>query len=292
MPAIPFKFVRRDHLLPAEREVRAARAAASSSPSIRRTRTNSSSYWRSWARFWRAAGPYILTDLRWNDGPLYVRYGAFARSFVVAGGTLVPAVTDARAGWSPTGAALLPGAGVGHAARVPGTASSRRATPRRSANCRTASRRRCTSPTAAACTRASTPATGEGRPQGGAAARGPRRRRGGRRRPARPGEVRPAAGVRARRRARGARLVHARRPPLPRRGLPGGPDAQFPDRSSGTRSARSGTGDDTAVAEYTSWALDMSARVEAAVAQLHDRDVVIGDLSAPTCLSATTARSC
>ncbi|MEV0225462.1 class III lanthionine synthetase LanKC [Streptomyces sp. NPDC050704] len=40
-------------------------------------------------------GPYVLTDLRWNDGPLYVRYGAFARSFVVdERGTLVPAVTD------------------------------------------------------------------------------------------------------------------------------------------------------------------------------------------------------
>ncbi|MFC8662752.1 class III lanthionine synthetase LanKC [Streptomyces sp. NPDC057199] len=40
-------------------------------------------------------GPYILTDLRWNDGPLYVRYGAFARSFVVdERGTLAPAVTD------------------------------------------------------------------------------------------------------------------------------------------------------------------------------------------------------
>ncbi|MFD5625768.1 class III lanthionine synthetase LanKC [Streptomyces sp. NPDC127072] len=40
-------------------------------------------------------GPYILTDLRWNEGPLYVRYGAFARSFVVDDrGTLVPAVTD------------------------------------------------------------------------------------------------------------------------------------------------------------------------------------------------------
>ncbi|MFI1479609.1 class III lanthionine synthetase LanKC [Streptomyces sp. NPDC020747] len=40
-------------------------------------------------------GPYILTDLRWNDGPLYVRYGAFARSFVVdERGALVPAVTD------------------------------------------------------------------------------------------------------------------------------------------------------------------------------------------------------
>ncbi|MDF3298979.1 class III lanthionine synthetase LanKC [Streptomyces tropicalis] len=40
-------------------------------------------------------GPYILTDLRWGDGPLYVRYGAFARTFVVdERGTLVPAVHD------------------------------------------------------------------------------------------------------------------------------------------------------------------------------------------------------
>jgi serine/threonine protein kinase len=40
-------------------------------------------------------GPYILTDLRWYDGPLYVRYGAFARSFVVdERGTLVPGVRD------------------------------------------------------------------------------------------------------------------------------------------------------------------------------------------------------
>ncbi|MFE0675664.1 class III lanthionine synthetase LanKC [Streptomyces sp. NPDC058867] len=40
-------------------------------------------------------GPYILTDLRWQDGPLYVRYGAFARTFVVdERGTLVPAVRD------------------------------------------------------------------------------------------------------------------------------------------------------------------------------------------------------
>ncbi|CAL9343055.1 putative SapB synthase [Streptomyces sp. enrichment culture] len=40
-------------------------------------------------------GPYILTDLRWHDGPLYVRYGAFARSFVVdERGSLVPAVRD------------------------------------------------------------------------------------------------------------------------------------------------------------------------------------------------------
>ncbi|MEV6673609.1 class III lanthionine synthetase LanKC [Streptomyces sp. NPDC051162] len=42
-------------------------------------------------------GPYILTDLRWHEGPLYVRYGAFARRFCVDDrGTLVPAVENAE----------------------------------------------------------------------------------------------------------------------------------------------------------------------------------------------------
>ncbi|MWA10841.1 class III lanthionine synthetase LanKC [Streptomyces sp. BA2] len=40
-------------------------------------------------------GPYVLTDLRWQDGPLYVRYGAFTRRFVAdERGTLVPAIKD------------------------------------------------------------------------------------------------------------------------------------------------------------------------------------------------------
>ncbi|WP_065958791.1 class III lanthionine synthetase LanKC [Streptomyces sparsogenes] len=43
-------------------------------------------------------GPYILTDLRWQDGPLYVRYGGFAQRYCVdetaGGGTLVPAIED------------------------------------------------------------------------------------------------------------------------------------------------------------------------------------------------------
>jgi hypothetical protein len=38
-------------------------------------------------------GPYILSDLRWGDGPLYVRYGAFAHLYCVADdGDLVPAL--------------------------------------------------------------------------------------------------------------------------------------------------------------------------------------------------------
>ncbi|WP_327323283.1 class III lanthionine synthetase LanKC [Streptomyces sp. NBC_01210] len=42
-------------------------------------------------------GPYILTDLRWNDGPLYVRYGGFAKRHCVdeaGSGALVPAVEN------------------------------------------------------------------------------------------------------------------------------------------------------------------------------------------------------
>ncbi|GGL02213.1 class III lanthionine synthetase LanKC [Streptomyces flaveus] len=40
-------------------------------------------------------GPYILTDLRWRQGPLYVRYGGFTQRFCTdADGTLVPAVED------------------------------------------------------------------------------------------------------------------------------------------------------------------------------------------------------
>ncbi|MDX6706862.1 MAG: putative SapB synthase [Solirubrobacteraceae bacterium] len=40
-----------------------------------------------------------------------------------------------------------------------------------------------------------------------------------------------------------------------------------------------GASDQTALDEYTAWALEMCARAEAAVAQVHDRDVAIGDFS-------------
>src|SRR4051812_12537096 len=40
-------------------------------------------------------GPYILSDLRWGDGPLYVRYGGFAARYCVAdGGQVVLAIAD------------------------------------------------------------------------------------------------------------------------------------------------------------------------------------------------------
>jgi tRNA A-37 threonylcarbamoyl transferase component Bud32 len=41
--------------------------------------------------------PYILSDLRWADGPLYVRYGGFAERFCVgATGDLEPAIENAE----------------------------------------------------------------------------------------------------------------------------------------------------------------------------------------------------
>ncbi|MFH8980004.1 class III lanthionine synthetase LanKC [Streptomyces varsoviensis] len=41
-------------------------------------------------------GPYILSDLRWNDGPLYVRYGGFTPRYCLDDtGSLVSAVEDA-----------------------------------------------------------------------------------------------------------------------------------------------------------------------------------------------------
>jgi hypothetical protein len=43
-----------------------------------------------------AHGPYILSDLRYGDGPLYVRYGAFTKRHCRNGkGELVPAIADA-----------------------------------------------------------------------------------------------------------------------------------------------------------------------------------------------------
>ncbi|MBB6171490.1 hypothetical protein HNR23_001550 [Nocardiopsis mwathae] len=40
-------------------------------------------------------GPYILSDLRWNDGPLYLRYGGFTRRYVRdEQGEPVPAIED------------------------------------------------------------------------------------------------------------------------------------------------------------------------------------------------------
>lgn len=39
-------------------------------------------------------GPYVLSDLRWGAGPLYVRYGGFANRFCLSEGQVVPAIED------------------------------------------------------------------------------------------------------------------------------------------------------------------------------------------------------
>ncbi|NGO71168.1 class III lanthionine synthetase LanKC [Streptomyces boncukensis] len=40
-------------------------------------------------------GPYVLTDLRWDEGPLYVRYGGFTPRYLLSPeGTPVPAIED------------------------------------------------------------------------------------------------------------------------------------------------------------------------------------------------------
>lgn len=39
-------------------------------------------------------GPYILSDLRWGAGPVYLRYGGFASRFCIDGGQVVPAIED------------------------------------------------------------------------------------------------------------------------------------------------------------------------------------------------------
>lgn len=43
-------------------------------------------------------GPYILSDLRWNDGPVHVRYGAFTLSYVSQDGSQVPAIRNLTTG--------------------------------------------------------------------------------------------------------------------------------------------------------------------------------------------------
>ncbi|MEU5582488.1 hypothetical protein ABZ791_33335 [Streptomyces huasconensis] len=106
-------------------------------------------------------GPYILSDLRWGEGPLYVRYGAFAERYCVSpagevelaiedgGGRLVPDVrgpTFQVPDWVELPGFLAP--------------TWRRGAARASPTCRTAWRAPCTSPTAAACTPVRTCAPG------------------------------------------------------------------------------------------------------------------------------------
>jgi hypothetical protein len=51
-------------------------------------------------------GPYILSDLRWGAGPLYVRYGGFVERYCIGGdGELELALEDGTGQLVPDGAA-------------------------------------------------------------------------------------------------------------------------------------------------------------------------------------------
>lgn len=43
-------------------------------------------------------GPYVLSDVRWNESSLYLRYGGFRRLSVIKDGMLVPAIRDLLSG--------------------------------------------------------------------------------------------------------------------------------------------------------------------------------------------------
>jgi hypothetical protein len=167
-------------------------------------------------------GPYILTDLRWGEGPLYVRYGAVARTFVVDDrGSLVPAVRDGEGKLVPDRRA--PAFQVPEWVTLPAFLE-----PHLEArNTTTVGELPYRIEKALHFSNGGGglhghrhPRRAQGRPEGGPPARGTGRRRGGRDHPSGTGEGRPGAGRGDRRGARGAGLVHARRPPVPRHGLP------------------------------------------------------------------------
>ncbi|GDY56933.1 hypothetical protein SVIO_075560 [Streptomyces violaceusniger] len=98
-------------------------------------------------------GPYVLSDLRWRSGPLYVRYGAFTPRFCRdEAGDTVPALEDARGGSCPTSAARCSTFPSGW--RFPGSCgNSWRATGAAPSTSPTGRRTPCTSRTAAVSTR-------------------------------------------------------------------------------------------------------------------------------------------
>ena len=184
---------------PAQHQVRGPRhAAASSSPSTRPTRSSCTRSLRELGELLDGfEGPYILTDLRWRDGPLYVRYGAFARTLRAstsgaagAGGRGRPRARSCPTGGTPafqvpewvTLPAFLraaPGGAQHHDGRRP-------AVPHREGAALLQRRRGLRGHRH--------PGRQQGRPQGGPAARGARRRRRRRRGPAGAREGRPGAG--------------------------------------------------------------------------------------------------
>ncbi|MEV0524956.1 class III lanthionine synthetase LanKC [Streptomyces sp. NPDC050439] len=94
---IPFKFVPAPHLLHLRNSKYAGRDSSGKFATIYPADEGQlrSTLEELGERLHGLDGPYVLTDLRWQDGPLYVRYGAFTRRVVAdERGTLVPAIED------------------------------------------------------------------------------------------------------------------------------------------------------------------------------------------------------
>ena len=74
---IPFKFVPGPHLLHLRNTKYAARDASGKFVTVYPADEDAAARGAGelGALLEGCEGPYILTDLRWNDGPLYVRYG-------------------------------------------------------------------------------------------------------------------------------------------------------------------------------------------------------------------------
>jgi tRNA A-37 threonylcarbamoyl transferase component Bud32 len=231
------------------------------------------------------AGPYILSDLRWGAGPLYVRYGAFAKRHCIGdGGELVPALEDATGRLVPDRR--------GTTFQIPAWMTLPQfLAPQLEARNST---------------------TVEGLPyridralhfsNGGGVYAGTHLPTGEN---VVLKEARPYAGLAWDRADAVARLGRERDTLQRLAGLDVVPalrdyftlgDHHFlvEDFVEGSTLQSQivrrfpvgtvGTGDRTAAVEYASWALDMCERVEAAVARVHARDVVIGDLSATNML--------
>ncbi|MEV0317826.1 class III lanthionine synthetase LanKC [Streptomyces sp. NPDC050658] len=95
--AVPFKFVAGRHLLHLRNSKYAGRDGSGKFATIYPADEDRlHSVLRELGKILEGAeGPYILTDLRWQDGPLYVRYGGFTRRMCVDGsGALVTAIED------------------------------------------------------------------------------------------------------------------------------------------------------------------------------------------------------
>lgn len=98
--ALPFKFLRTDRILRTTLSKDADRRVAGKFITIYPTSPENLRAYLTELDVLLAGldGPYVLTDLRWNRGPVYVRYGAFTRQFMEHGGVDVPAIRDLGTG--------------------------------------------------------------------------------------------------------------------------------------------------------------------------------------------------